>query len=274
MSISPTTTLIIQLIFIVCEILVYAFIYKKKYPWNEVKRSFLIALPAAVVWSYEVIFTWPILIFFKSHSLINLEISEPLAWALAYIAAELHFYSVHRMQHRVHWMWADHRVHHSTTDMNFVDSNRLGWTLYLAFGFFVFYIPFILIGLSPTKLISCFSFIIFCQFFLHTQMFPKFKWIDRIFNTPSNHRVHHASNKEYLDCNYGGVFMIFDHLFGTYRPERSDILIKYGLNESDALSENIFKLNYAEWVKMFKRFKTSRGTKDAFLALFGPPERP
>lgn len=274
MPISASTTLMIQLSFILCEVLVYAYIYKKKYPWHEAKRSLFIALPATIVWSYEEFLTAPMLFRLTDFSIYKLSVSNSLNWILTYIVAEFHFYWVHRMQHRIRWMWADHRVHHSTTDINYFDANRLGWTLYLSFGFLMFFTPFILLGFNPIRLVTCFSIIIFGQFFLHTQVVPKLGFIDRIFNTPSNHRVHHASNKEYIDCNYGGVIMLFDHIFGTYRAERSDIKIKYGLAEADAYSENIFKLNYAEWVKMFSKFKASKGFKNSFLTLFGPPERP
>jgi sterol desaturase/sphingolipid hydroxylase (fatty acid hydroxylase superfamily) len=67
------------------------------------------------------------------------------------------------------------------------------------------------------------------QFFVHTELVPRIGWLEWIVNTPSAHRVHHASNPEYLDKNYGGVLLIWDHLFGSYRAERPDIPIRYGL---------------------------------------------
>jgi len=83
----------------------------------------------------------------------------------------------------------------------------------------VFFIPAILIGLSPNMVAVSIALNLIYQFFLHTELIPQLGWIEKIFNTPSNHRVHHGSNGIYLDRNFGGFLIIWDRMFGTYQPE-------------------------------------------------------
>jgi sterol desaturase/sphingolipid hydroxylase (fatty acid hydroxylase superfamily) len=91
-----------------------------------------------------------------------------------------------------------------------------------------------------------------------------------VFNTPSHHRVHHASNPEYLDCNYGGVLIVFDRLFGTCREERPGVPIRYGLVEP-VRSYNPVTIALHAWVKLGRDLRQARGVRDVALTLFGPP---
>jgi sterol desaturase/sphingolipid hydroxylase (fatty acid hydroxylase superfamily) len=89
------------------------------------------------------------------------------------------------------------------------------------------------------------------QFFVHTELVPHIHWLEWIINTPSAHRVHHASNPEYLDKNYGGVLLIWDHLFGSYQAERPDLEIRYGLVHPRS-SDNPFVVAYEDFWQMIK----------------------
>ena len=105
---------------------------------------------------------------------------------------------------------------------------RLSWTPLLS-GVFVFYLPIVWIGYDPVWVFGMASAGLTYQFFVHTELVKRIGWLEWVLNTPSAHRVHHASNPQYIDKNFGGVLMIWDHLFGTYQAERPVIKIRYGL---------------------------------------------
>ncbi len=105
---------------------------------------------------------------------------------------------------------------------------------------------------------------------IHTDMVSKLGWMEGVFNTPSAHRVHHAANVEYLDCNYGGTIMLFDRLFGTYVEEKDGVPIRYGLVKSQT-SRNALWVLLAEWVAIGRDLLKVRNPLHALGYLFGPP---
>lgn len=260
----------LQLFFFVIEYVVLRFYWKRTYPWRQAFRSLVIAIPAFVIWDYEYSFIAPLTVWVTQFAIYPLG-SNYLSWALCFLAAEFHFYFLHRNQHRISWLWADHRVHHSTTDLNLFDGNRLGWTVYFAFGYLSFLLPFAYLGLPFSQLITCSNLILLYQFFLHTQAIPRLGPLERIFNTPSNHRVHHASNKEYLDCNYGGITMAFDWLFGTYVAEKDSFVIFYGLAETNVESQPLWKVLFGGWIAIWNAARESKNPVHWLKYCFGPP---
>ncbi|WP_237067893.1 sterol desaturase family protein [Microbulbifer guangxiensis] len=160
---------------------------------------------------------------------------------LAIAAYDFCYYWKHRFAHEINIFWADHLVHHQSEDYNLTTALRqpsgglpIGW---------IFYMPLLLIGLPAELLITAGAIDLIYQFWVHTQKFPKVRWMEWIFVTPSNHRVHHAQNKVYVDRNYGGVFIIWDRLFGTYQEELEQEPCIYGvrkpLNSFDPLAANL-----------------------------------
>ncbi len=128
--------------------------------------------------------------------------------------------------HRVNLLWATHSVHHSSPFFNISVAYRFGpmdgvWPIF-------FHLPLVFLGFNPFVVFFAEMFVQLFQTALHTEAVKKlprpFEWI---FNTPSHHRVHHASNRKYLDANYAGIFIIWDRLFGTFVKE--DEKIVYGL---------------------------------------------
>jgi sterol desaturase/sphingolipid hydroxylase (fatty acid hydroxylase superfamily) len=143
--------------------------------------------------------------------------SNVSAFLLCFLAVDFVYYFYHLASHKVKFLWAFHHTHHSSTLYNLSGAYRLNW-----FGGFVnllFFVPIILVGFSPTLVVGCVALNLFYQFFLHTEAVGKLGFLEKIFNTPSSHRVHHGSDDEYLDKNFGGVLIIWDLLFGTYRAE-------------------------------------------------------
>lgn len=153
----------------------------------------------------------------------------PVNWAsiaICVVLADIAYYWEHRSMHRVNLLWATHSVHHSSPFFNISVAYRFGpmdgvWPIF-------FHLPLVFLGFNPFVVFFAEMFVQLFQTALHTEAVKKlprpFEWI---FNTPSHHRVHHASNRKYLDANYAGIFIIWDRLFGTFVKE--DEKIVYGL---------------------------------------------
>ena len=184
--------------------------------------------------------------------------------------ADLAIYVEHRCSHRIRLMWASHSVHHSTERMVMSAAFRLAWTPILS-GVFLFYLPIVWIGFDPVWVFGMASASLTYQFFVHTELVKRIGWLDWVINTPSAHRVHHASNPEYIDKNFGGVLMIWDHLFGTYQAERPDIAIRYGLSHPRSSPSNPFVIAYEELWRMLKEVFHARSWRERLRSVAGPP---
>jgi sterol desaturase/sphingolipid hydroxylase (fatty acid hydroxylase superfamily) len=187
-----------------------------------------------------------------------------------FLLADLAFYLEHRCSHRIRLMWASHSVHHSTEYMVMSAAFRLAWTPILS-GVFVFYLPIVWIGYDPVWVFGMASASLTYQFFVHTELMKRIGWLDWAINTPSAHRVHHASNPEYIDKNFGGVLMIWDHLFGTYQAELPDVKIRYGLAHPRSSPNNPFVIAYEELWRMLKEISSARSWRERFRSVLGPP---
>jgi sterol desaturase/sphingolipid hydroxylase (fatty acid hydroxylase superfamily) len=193
-------------------------------------------------------------------------------WSLIalFVLVDLGFYVEHRCSHRVRLLWASHSVHHSSEKMLATTAFRLSWTPILS-GVFLFYLPIVWIGYEPVWVYGMVSANLSYQFFVHTELVPRIGWLEWVLNTPSAHRVHHASNTEYLDKNYGGVLLIWDHLFGSYEAERRDIPIRYGLAHPRSSPNNPLVIAYEELWLTLKAVFGSGTARERFARLLGPP---
>ncbi len=147
--------------------------------------------------------------------------SNLYTFLVVFMMADFTYYVQHRLMHEWKPLWALHQVHHSSPWMNFSTGLRLTWLGPIITPFF--HLPMILIGFHPLLVGSAVLFNLFYQFWLHTEMIPRLGFLEGWINTPSAHRVHHATNKIYIDKNYGGILMIWDRLFGTYEPESEPV---------------------------------------------------
>lgn len=136
---------------------------------------------------------------------------------LAFIGVDFFYYWFHRASHVIKFFWAFHLVHHSSQQMNLTVAYRLNWFSVLISP--AFYIPLVLVGLPPVFIVGAYALNLLYQFFLHTEAVGKLGFLERIIDTPSSHRVHHGSNDQYIDKNFGGFLIIWDRIFGTYEPE-------------------------------------------------------
>jgi sterol desaturase/sphingolipid hydroxylase (fatty acid hydroxylase superfamily) len=140
------------------------------------------------------------------------------AWPLCFVLDDLAYYVFHRSAHRVRWFWASHVIHHSSQHYNLSTALRQTWTGFLSAAF-IFRLPLFLIGFPPAMVFFCAGLNLIYQFWIHTEAIGRCpSWFEAVMNTPSHHRVHHATNPRYLDRNYAGVFIVWDRMFGTYTP--------------------------------------------------------
>ncbi len=171
------------------------------------------------------------------------------AWSVAFVIDDLKYYWVHRAGHRIRWMWAAHVNHHSSQHYNLSTALRQTWTGTFTFGL-LFALPMVLIGFHPVMLAIVGGFNLIYQFWIHTEAIDRMpRWFEAVMNTPSHHRVHHATNPRYLDRNYAGVFIVWDRLFGTFEPERDDEAIRYGIVKQLG-SFNLLWSVFHEWIGM------------------------
>ena len=190
-------------------------------------------------------------------------------WAIGFVAVEFAYYWFHRCSHAVRWMWATHAVHHTPDEMTLLSSVRLGWTNLLSFGW-LFYLPLVLAGFDPRMVFALLALDLHYQFFLHTEAIGTLGPLERVLNTPAHHRVHHASNPEYLDCNYGGVLIVFDRWFGTLREEHASAPIRYGLAHP-LPSRRPLGIAFGEWRRLFADLSKISRPRAALKIIFGRP---
>jgi sterol desaturase/sphingolipid hydroxylase (fatty acid hydroxylase superfamily) len=203
-----------------------------------------------------------------NHRLFQWPLEGVAKWISLFIVSEFVYYWVHWYNHHVNIGWATHIMHHSPMKYNLTTGYRLGITRLFSLGWLVG-LPMMLLGIHPQDLALMLGIIFFYNFFIHTELIGSLGWLDLIFNTPSNHRVHHADEPALYNKNLGGVTVVFDHLFGTYAAEEGRIT-KYGIPkmmEPKKLSWEIF----GYWSQVFRSFISARGVSEKLKALFGAP---
>lgn len=193
------------------------------------------------------------------------------SWGLLFLLSEVLYYWQHRFSHEVRWLWASHSVHHSAEELTLPAAFRLGWTGPIS-GLWLFFLPLPALGWHPAAVAAVLAFNLRFQFFLHSELPPRLGPLEWVFNTPSSHRVHHASNQGYLDRNYGGVLIVFDRLFGTYARERPEEPCRYGLTEPVA-SHNPIRIAFHEWGRLLGDMARAGGLLSAIRVALGYPGR-
>jgi len=152
-----------------------------------------------------------------------------LFWAIAMVAFDFCYYWAHRMGHEISILWAAHAVHHQSEDYNLSTALRQTSTGFLFT--WIFYLPLFILGLPFEIFVTVNALNLIYQFWVHTQLVGKLGWLDRVLVTPSNHRVHHAQNEIYIDRNYGGIFVLWDRMFGTFQEELDEEPVVFGVRK-------------------------------------------
>jgi sterol desaturase/sphingolipid hydroxylase (fatty acid hydroxylase superfamily) len=185
-----------------------------------------------------------------------------------YIFFDFCSYVAHRVSHHNRFFWATHVPHHSGEHYNLTVSFRLSWMQYLKI---IFFLPVNLIGFHPVIIFVTNQIAVLFQFWVHTEYIRKMpRWVEYIFATPSNHRVHHGSQPEYINKNFGATFIIWDRIFGTYVPEKEQVI--YGITKNIDHKHDPVHINFHEYVAMMRDVKNATSLRERLFYLFGDPE--
>jgi len=203
------------------------------------------------------------------HRWFTIEITGPGVLLALFLGQELFYYAFHRGAHRIRWFWMQHSVHHTPNELNLGASYRIGLLGKIA-GNAPFFLPLVLLGFDPRAVGGMITLNLLYQYALHNTWVPQLGPLEGVLNTPSAHRVHHASNLRYLDANYGGVLIIFDRLFGTYVPESADEPCRYGLVKP-VTHHHFLKIEFQEAAALLRDLASARSLRAVLGYLFGPP---
>lgn len=257
------------LVSVAIEIGWYLILRKRAYPWHETLASiwiFVLRIPMKLARPLIVL---PVAVLLWTHRIATIPLDTGWGIALLFLGEEFAYYWMHRASHKVRWLWASHVVHHTPEHMHLASAFRLGGTDVLS-GSWLFFTPLYFLGLNPLAVGGMLAMNLFYQFWLHTDLVGRLGPIEWLFNTPSHHRVHHASNQEYLDRNYGGILIIWDRLFGTFVAERPGAQISYGLVHPIG-SLNPLRIMFNEWAMMARDFGRAMSWRERLTRLFGQP---
>ena len=253
------------------EGLVLALVMRRDYNWRAYGASLADALGRQylVYTLLPLSIAQPLVDLAWRHRLFTVPLDGALSVIVLVIAQDFSYYWFHRASHRVRWFWATHAIHHSSNEFNLAAAYRFGWTGKLT-GAAIFYVPMIWLGFAPGPVFIAAGINLLYQFWLHAEWIPKLGWLEYVLNTPSHHRVHHACNAEYLDRNYGGIFIVFDRMFGTFAAERDDRPCHYGLVKP-LRSNNPVVIAFHEWAALARDLWRAPTWRARFACLIGPP---
>ena len=202
-----------------------------------------------------------------AHAFVRFAPGSPWPWIIGIIGTDFLYYWWHRDSHELNVLWAAHVVHHQSEDYNLAVALRQG--LFTSFTSLPFYLPLALLGVPPEISAACIAINLLYQFFIHTELVGKLPAsIELLMNTPSHHRVHHATNPEYLDKNYAGIFIVWDRMFGTFEPERAPCV--YGITKPFA-SFNPLWANFHYFPDLAGLLRSRRGLRAKLAVLREPP---
>jgi sterol desaturase/sphingolipid hydroxylase (fatty acid hydroxylase superfamily) len=172
---------------------------------------------------------------FEHHRIWTLDMYNPAIWFGVFVARDAAYYGVHRLEHRVQVLWASHMIHHSPETISATSSVRVPWMETLYKPWFSLWLP--LIGFNPILAIAFDVFAATIGLAQHTTRCKRTTVLDKVFVTPATHRVHHGSNPEYIDRNFGAVLVIWDRMFGTYQPEVAPVVYGIGTKKLDTTTK-------------------------------------
>lgn len=206
--------------------------YNKKtdyYRLNDAINSLSIGMLSRVMGAMYALIPFSIYAYsYQSYALFTWE-ENWTTYIMAFVLYDFCYYWNHRIGHVVNIGWASHVIHHSSEEYNLTTAlrqtsipNPLGALCFIPLAFF---------GFEPWLLLAVGSLNLIYQYWVHTQVINRMpEWFEAVFVTPSNHRVHHAKNKIYVDKNYGGVFILWDRFFKTFQPELKEEKVVFGIS--------------------------------------------
>ena len=242
--------------------------YKKSgsYELKDTMASLSMGIGSVVIGTLMAGISYGVLAFAYQFRMFDIELTW-WSWLLLFLGEDFCYYWFHRFDHESRWMWAGHVNHHSSEKYNLATALRQPWTSFLPA--LLFWWPLALIGFPPEMIILQQSVSLIYQFWIHTEHIGKLGPLEWVLNTPSHHRVHHASDLKYLDANYGGILIIWDRMFGSFIEEEEEPT--YGLIHNIE-TYNPLKIAFHEWGDLFKDvFRPGIGVIDRVRYIFGRP---
>lgn len=183
---------------------------------------------------------------YEHFRIFNIE-SNLLNMSILFVLVDFLYYWKHRLSHEINILWLGHSIHHQSEEYNLSVALRQSW--FDKFFSFPFYLPLAIIGFDTQSFVIIVGLNLLYQFWVHTELIDRMGFLETFLSTPSHHRVHHARNPEYIDRNHGGVFIIWDKIFGTFKKEEDTPV--YGVTQP-INSWNALYANFQPWVKIFQ----------------------
>ncbi|MDO6694943.1 sterol desaturase family protein [Aliiglaciecola sp. 3_MG-2023] len=243
---------------------------KQSYSFKEFSLNLGLALSHQVADILAMLALMPLFYWLhKNFAIFTIELS--LGWViLAFILQDFLYYWFHRASHQCNWLWAAHVVHHSSTNMNFSTAMRQS-LFYPIVGMWIFWLPLVILGYTPELVFAVVALNLAFQFFVHTELGPEFKALGKIFNTPTHHCVHHATNPQYIDKNYAGVLIIWDKIFDTFISSNGEAPV-YGVTERE-YKISFFDVLLTPWRILISNVRRQNNIFTGVKLLFKKPSK-
>lgn len=271
---------------IVIEVICDRIYRLNNYEWRDSVSSVFMGFASLFINAIPHTITYPLFQYLTRYRVFDVQ-PTILSYLVLLLLYDFSFYWSHRVSHRCRLLWASHVVHHSSEKFVLTTALRQSWTDAIFNTMFYLYLPIIGYPLSMIVVVRAINLVY--QFWIHTEFKISLGFLDYVFNVPEYHSIHHSSNQEYLgkkltfiksksncvdksDCNYGGMFVLFDRIFGTFTENKS-IRIVYGIT-TPIDTYNPLKIAFHEWIDMIKDCYdalSKREWRNAFLYVFAPP---
>lgn len=274
--ISGYVTLIVFILAVV-EGMVFRFVLHRDYDVSGALCSFFLKGVRIMSESIPLIVTIPVGYWLSKHPIYDATNFGLFSYVILFVGYEFGFYVRHRFGHQTRWLWMSHQVHHSANHLNLAVALRVSVGEILMGAMIFHVVPLSILGFDPITILGTAAIGGALALWNHSTWIPKLGPLEGILSTPSAHRVHHARNPEYLGktggANFGALTVIFDRIFGTYIPERDDVVIEYGLIDR-IYSNNPITISFHLFVQAYKDLRKARSLIDVIRYFIDEPGAP
>ena len=256
------------LLLLLIEVIAAAWMHQDLFEWKDTAASLTMGIGNVIIGLFTKVLLFVSYSFVHRFAIFNIGY-QWWAWLLLFFAEDFTYYVFHRSSHECRFLWASHVVHHSSQRYNLGTALRQTWTGGISFSF-IFWLWLPLIGFPPIMVMTMQAISLLYQFWIHTELIRSLGPLEAFFNTPSHHRVHHASNARYLDRNHAGTLIIWDRLFGTFEPEDESEPLIYGLTKN-INTYNPVRIAFHEWIDIARDLRLARTWNERWHFVFGRP---
>ena len=256
------------LLLLLIEVIAAAWMHQDLFEWKDTAASLTMGIGNVIIGLFTKVLLFVSYSFVHRFAIFNIGY-QWWAWLLLFFAEDFTYYVFHRSSHECRFLWASHVVHHSSQRYNLGTALRQTWTGGISFSF-IFWLWLPLIGFPPIMVMTMQAISLLYQFWIHTELIRSLGPLEAFFNTPSHHRVHHASNARYLDRNHAGTLIIWDRLFGTFELEDESEPLIYGLTKN-INTYNPVRIAFHEWIDIARDLRLARTWNERWHLVFGRP---